>query len=184
MPGSVSLHPSSVTRISMNALRCTVGVTAHNEEANIGKLLDGLLEQELYAVQISEIVVVASGCEDRTEEIVRAYAARDPRIRLIVQAAREGKSAAVNLIVREAREAIVVIESGDTLPRRGSERRQHERHHQHDGDHGQEGEAAKPVLVSPLGAASRPPSDRGSARHPPDGSGRGTGFQLAGHLSL
>src|SRR5207249_3357514 len=90
------------------------------EEANIGKLLDGLLEQELYAVQISEIVVVASGCEDRTEEIVRAYAARDPRIRLIVQAAREGKSAAVNLIVREAREAIVVIESGDTLPRRDS----------------------------------------------------------------
>jgi cellulose synthase/poly-beta-1,6-N-acetylglucosamine synthase-like glycosyltransferase len=104
----------------MSTLRCSVGVTAHNEEANIGKLLDALLEQELYAVEIAEIIVVASGCEDGTEAIVREYAEQDSRIRLIVQARREGKSAAVNEIVRAATEEIVVIESGDTLPRRDS----------------------------------------------------------------
>src|SRR5262245_45843355 len=120
MPASRSRHPSSIPRNGMSTLACTVGVTAHNEEANIGKLLDALLDQELYAVRMSEILVVASGCEDRTEAIVREYAERDPRIRLIVQAQREGKSAAVNLIAREAREPIVVIESGDTLPRRDS----------------------------------------------------------------
>lgn len=103
-----------------NILRCSVGITAHNEEKNIGKLLQALLDQELYSVEIAEIIVVASGCEDRTEEIVQEFARRDPRIRLISQPRREGKSAAVNLIVREAREAIVVIESGDTLPRHDS----------------------------------------------------------------
>lgn len=112
--------PARVEADILTILRCTVGVTAHNEESNIAKLLDALVDQELFAVEISQILVVASGCTDGTERIVQEYAARDPRIRLLVQARREGKSAAVNLIVREAQESIVVIESGDTLPRRDS----------------------------------------------------------------
>ncbi len=97
-------------------IRCSVGVTAHNEEANIGKLLQSLTEQELRNVEIAEIIVVASGCTDRTEDIVREWCQREPRVRLLVQKAREGKPAAVNLFLREAREDICVLESGDTLP--------------------------------------------------------------------
>jgi poly-beta-1,6-N-acetyl-D-glucosamine synthase len=97
-------------------IRCSVGVTAHNEEANIGQLLGAILKQELKQVEIGEIIVVASGCTDRTTEIVREFARRDPRIRLWEQLNREGKTAAINLFLQNAREDILVLESGDTVP--------------------------------------------------------------------
>ncbi len=97
-------------------IRVSVGITAHNEEANIGRLLDALLNQHLHEVEITEIIVVASGCTDRTEEIVREYMKKDPRIKLLVQERREGKTSAVNLFLQHAREEICVLESGDTLP--------------------------------------------------------------------
>jgi len=103
--------------LSRGKIRCSVGITAHNEEANIGALLDALLDQHLHDVEITEIIVVASGCTDRTVPIVQEYMARDPRIRLFVQERREGKTSAVNVFLRHAREEICVLESGDTLPR-------------------------------------------------------------------
>jgi cellulose synthase/poly-beta-1,6-N-acetylglucosamine synthase-like glycosyltransferase len=93
-----------------------VGVTAYNEEANIGPLLDALLNQHLHDVAITEIIVIASGCTDNTVPIVERYAAEKPLIRLIVQPRREGKTAAINLFLAHAREDICVLESGDTLP--------------------------------------------------------------------
>ncbi|MGC8879950.1 MAG: glycosyltransferase [Anaerolineae bacterium] len=97
-------------------IRCSVGITAHNEEANIGQLLEAMRNQRLRTVEISEIIVVASGCTDRTEEIVREHMACDPRIKLLVQEKREGKTSAVNLFLAHAKENICVLESGDTLP--------------------------------------------------------------------
>jgi len=97
-------------------LRCSVGVTAYNEEANIGHLLDALLNQHLYDVEITEIIVVASGCTDNTVSIVAQYAADNPAVRLINQPRREGKTAAINVFLAHAREEICVLESGDTLP--------------------------------------------------------------------
>lgn len=98
------------------SLYCSVGVTAYNEEANIGRLLEALLAQNLRTVVISEIIVIASGCTDNTVPIVESYLARDPRIKLLVQPQREGKTAAINLFLAHAHEAICVLESGDTLP--------------------------------------------------------------------
>ena len=98
-------------------IRCSVGITAYNEEANIGRLLQAILDQRLYEVEIAEIIVVASGCTDRTEEIVREYMPRDPRIQLYVQEKREGKTSAINVFLAHAQEQICVLESGDTLPR-------------------------------------------------------------------
>ena len=67
-------------------------------------------------VEISEIIVVASGLH-------RPHGADRPgmdeshaHIRLIVQEKREGKTAAVNLFLQAATEDICVLESGDTLP--------------------------------------------------------------------
>ncbi len=101
---------------SPTKIKCSVGITAYNEEANIGQLLQAMLDQRLYSVEISEIIVVASGCEDRTIDIVKEYMAKDPRIKLIVQECREGKTSAVNLFLQQAKEDICVLESGDTLP--------------------------------------------------------------------
>ena len=97
-------------------LRCSVGITAYNEEDNIAPLLDAILDQHLHDVEISEIVVVASGCTDNTVPIIREYAARDPRLKLIEQPERRGKTSAINLFLQAATEDIVVLESGDTLP--------------------------------------------------------------------
>jgi glycosyltransferase involved in cell wall biosynthesis len=97
-------------------LRCSVGVTAYNEEANIGPLLEALLNQHLHDVEIAEIVVVASGCTDGTVPIIERYAAENSIIHPIIQPAREGKTAAINLFLANAHEEICVLESGDTLP--------------------------------------------------------------------
>jgi len=98
------------------AIRCSVGITAHNEEANIGKLLEAIRSQRLHQAVITEIIVVASGCTDRTEDIVREQAAQDSRIQLFVQEKREGKTSAINVFLANATEKICVLESGDTLP--------------------------------------------------------------------
>jgi len=98
-------------------LRCSVGITAYNEEANIGKLLAAMLAQKLDQVAITEIIVVASGCTDNTVSIIQQYAAQDPRIKLIVQEKREGKTSAINQFLQAAQEDICVLQSGDTLPR-------------------------------------------------------------------
>lgn len=97
-------------------IRCSVGITAHNEEANIGRLLEAMLNQRLDQVEISEIIVVASGCTDSTCDIVRRFETREPRIKLLAQDEREGKVSAVNLFLKHAQEEICVLESGDTLP--------------------------------------------------------------------
>ncbi len=97
-------------------MRCSVGITAHNEEANIGRLLEAMLNQHLDQAEISEIIVVASGCTDSTCEIVRGFEAKDQRIKLVTQDTREGKVSAVNLFLEHAQEEICILESGDTLP--------------------------------------------------------------------
>lgn len=97
-------------------LVCSIGITAYNEEQNIGNLLEALLEQHLHRVEIAEIIIVASACTDRTVPIVQQYMARDPRVRLIEQPKREGKTSAINLFLAEAQSDICVLESGDTIP--------------------------------------------------------------------
>jgi len=67
--------------VAESRIRCSVGITACNEEANIGRLLEAMPIQLLDEVEIAEIIVVASECTDRTEEIVRehmAWTTKDP----------------------------------------------------------------------------------------------------------
>jgi len=101
-------------------ISCSVGIAAYNDEANIGKLLAAMLAQELHKVEITEIIVIASGCSDCTVPMIEEYLAKEPRIRLIVQETREGKTSAMNRFLQNAREDICVWESGDTLPRADS----------------------------------------------------------------
>jgi glycosyltransferase involved in cell wall biosynthesis len=97
-------------------LRCSIGVMAYNEEANIGRTLEALIGQRTTSCVIEEILVVASGCTDRTEEIVRDFRERDPRIRLISQPMREGKSSAVNVFLKNVKTGILVSVGADTIP--------------------------------------------------------------------
>jgi cellulose synthase/poly-beta-1,6-N-acetylglucosamine synthase-like glycosyltransferase len=101
-------HPMSIA--------CSMGIMAYNEEANIGRLLQAVISQRTAKVTLTEIVVVASGCTDRTESIVQDWATWDQRIRLVVQPQREGKASAINQFLPQAREKIVVLCSADLLP--------------------------------------------------------------------
>ncbi len=98
------------------SIPCSVGIMAHNEEANIGKLLEAVLNQRTSVAKISEIVVVASGCTDGTVPLVERWALLDSRIRLVTQARREGKSSAVNCFLARCREPVLVLCSADIVP--------------------------------------------------------------------
>ena len=68
----------------MKKISLSIGIPAHNEEANIGRLLENLLTQPLEDFLIlEEIIVVTSGCTDRTEKIVDKFAKKDERIKHI-----------------------------------------------------------------------------------------------------
>lgn len=99
-------------------IRCSIGVFAYNEEKNIRQILTALENQALDTVSIEEITVVSSNSTDRTDEIVQEYARRNPKIRLIVQPERRGKSSAINLFLKEAQGEVLVMESADTIPAR------------------------------------------------------------------
>ncbi len=97
-------------------INCSMGIMAHNEEANIGQLLEAVVSQRLKNVTLTEIVVVASGCTDNTEAIVLDWGRRDSRIRLITQEKRAGKAVAINEYLPKAKERIIVLCSADLLP--------------------------------------------------------------------
>jgi poly-beta-1,6-N-acetyl-D-glucosamine synthase len=99
---------------------CSVGIMAYNEEANIANAIESILEQPLVSARVSELIVVASGCTDRTAEIVAEIARRDPRVRLLEQEEREGKASAINLFIGAARSTVLVMVSADILVKEGS----------------------------------------------------------------
>jgi cellulose synthase/poly-beta-1,6-N-acetylglucosamine synthase-like glycosyltransferase len=93
----------------------TVGICAYNEESNIRKLLNNILfDQDLSPK--SEILVICSGCTDRTVEIVQHCHKKDSRIKTVVEKNREGKASAVNKILSNAKNDIILFISADTLP--------------------------------------------------------------------
>lgn len=98
----------------------SLGIMAYNEEANIGRLLRSVLSQRFNHGFLKEIYVVASGCTDGTEEIVREFMKQDKRIELLIQVKREGKASAINLFLSKASGDIFILESGDTVPEEGT----------------------------------------------------------------
>lgn len=89
----------------------TLLISAYNEEAIIARKLENSLA--LQYSQPIQILVVASGSDDRTPEIVRAYA--DRGVELIFTPAREGKMAAVSQGMRAARGEIVVFSDANNM---------------------------------------------------------------------
>jgi poly-beta-1,6-N-acetyl-D-glucosamine synthase len=95
---------------------CSVGIMAYNEEANIGRTIRAVLEQQGPTVRIEEVIVVASGCTDRTVPIVAEIARQEPRVRLCMQEKREGKASAINLFLKQAISRVVVLIGADVIP--------------------------------------------------------------------
>jgi cellulose synthase/poly-beta-1,6-N-acetylglucosamine synthase-like glycosyltransferase len=98
----------------------SVGICAYNEEKNIGNLLSFLQKLNLRKFKIIEIIVVASGCTDKTPEIVKAFGRKDKRIKLITERERRGKASAFNKIIQAYRGDILMNVDADCYPGKNS----------------------------------------------------------------
>jgi GT2 family glycosyltransferase len=99
--------------------KVAIGVTAHNEGHNIGRLLERL--RRVDAGPELRIIVVASGCTDNTLPVAERLAQQDPRVTIVADPERRGKAVAINQLLDAAGDAeIIVMESADTLPDPGA----------------------------------------------------------------
>ncbi len=96
-------------------MACAVGLMAYNEEANVAAALRSVLAQAGPHVRLHSVTVVASGCTDATVPRARVAAGRDPRVRVLEQARREGKATAITAFLDTVRDAdLVALVGADT----------------------------------------------------------------------
>ncbi len=90
----------------------TVIISAHNEVREIGATVRNKLAQDYPAGKL-DVIVVSDGSLDGTDEAVVAIG--DPRVRLVRQEPRQGKTSALNLAVPLARGEILVFSDANSL---------------------------------------------------------------------
>jgi glycosyltransferase involved in cell wall biosynthesis len=114
------LRPRPVRRAEITP-RVALVVSAHDEEAVIGRRVENLLELD-YPSERVEIVVASDGSADGTDGIVREIAAHEPRVRLLA-CPREGKVAAQHRAVRETSSDVLAFTDANTEWRRDALRK-------------------------------------------------------------
>lgn len=86
-------------------------VPAFNEEEMVGQCLDELRELDYPDL---EIIVAEDGSNDKTLRVVRSRLERDPRLRVVINEANEGKAMAMNDAIVVSHGEIIVIVDADT----------------------------------------------------------------------
>jgi len=103
--------------MELNQYDVSILIPCYNERKNLERLLNALIKQKVSPpFLIREIVVVASGCNDGSEEVVKRFIRRDKRVKLLTQPKRDGKASAINFFLKRNKSDIIVMESADTLP--------------------------------------------------------------------
>jgi poly-beta-1,6-N-acetyl-D-glucosamine synthase len=92
-----------------------VGVLVHNEEPTVEACLRAILAEQNGRTRVRSVLVIASGCTDKTEQIVRSVATEDHRLRLVLESQRSGKASALNILLRHSYEPFVVVLGGDVV---------------------------------------------------------------------
>lgn len=105
------LFPKSVKRADFEP-HVTVLITAYNEERDIRAKLENTLEID-YAPEKLEILVASDCSNDKTEEIVKEFAARG--VKLYRQTERLGKTMAQNAAVEQATGEIILFSDATTM---------------------------------------------------------------------
>jgi biofilm PGA synthesis N-glycosyltransferase PgaC len=116
MATNIVAQSSSMHEENEELIGCSIGIMAYNEEANIERTIRAVLEQYGPSIRINEVIVVASGCTDRTVSIVSEIAEQEARVHLFVQEKREGKASAINLFLQQATSPVVVLIGADVIP--------------------------------------------------------------------
>ncbi|RLB08883.1 MAG: glycosyltransferase family 2 protein [Deltaproteobacteria bacterium] len=90
----------------------TILIAAYNEERDIEATVCNKLEQD-YPPDLLEVIVISDGSTDKTDEIVNSI--EDPRVRLLRQEPRAGKTSALNMAVPHARGEILVFSDANSI---------------------------------------------------------------------
>lgn len=93
----------------------TIGISAHNEEANIAKLLDSVLSQKRDLFKLEKIIVACDGCTDKTAVIATKYAKSNKFIRVINDGKRLGKAERLNHFYKNNKSDIILILDADVV---------------------------------------------------------------------
>lgn len=96
--------------------RVTVITAAFNEAAHIEATVRNKLAQQ-YPTGLIDVIVVSDESSDGTDEIVQRIAAESGRVRLLRQQPRQGKTAGLNLAMREARGEVIVFADANSIYR-------------------------------------------------------------------
>lgn len=86
-------------------------VAAYNEADCIEEKIQNSLQQN-YPQHLLEIIIITDGSSDETPAIVASY---EPRVKLMHQPARMGKTAALNRAVAHARNEILIFSDANTM---------------------------------------------------------------------
>lgn len=101
----------SNSQVGRRTKSVTIGIPAYNEEANIGRILESVLNQVETGFKIDKVIVACDGCKDRTVEIVHSF--DDPRILLVEGKENRGLNYRHNQIMRMTTSDILVLINAD-----------------------------------------------------------------------
>jgi cellulose synthase/poly-beta-1,6-N-acetylglucosamine synthase-like glycosyltransferase len=91
----------------------SIAIAVHDGEGEIADRIADVLAQADGRIEIAEILVGSDGSVDRTDPIVREFAVRDPRIRLL-SLPRGGQSATQNALLAASSGDILVLTDAET----------------------------------------------------------------------
>ncbi len=91
----------------------TVIIPAFNEEKVISATIENKLAQS-YPTDKLSIIVVSDASEDNTDKLVLEIAAQNPRVELIRQTPRQGKTSGLNLAVEQIDSDIIVFSDANS----------------------------------------------------------------------
>lgn len=110
------LYTRRVRRDDAHTPRVTIITAAFNEQDHIGATIENKLRQD-YPPGLLDVIVVSDASVDGTDEIVRQIAAREPRVQLLRNEIRAGKTSGLNLAIPRARGEIVVFADANSIYR-------------------------------------------------------------------
>lgn len=108
--GDAAPQQAPAAAVSADSPLVTIGLPVYNGARSLSDALDSLLATQYPNV---ELVISDNASTDATPDICRAYAARDPRIRVVTQPVNRGALANFRAVLKEARGSYFMWASDD-----------------------------------------------------------------------
>ena len=96
--------------------RVTVVISAHNEAASIEATVRNKLRQD-YPPDLLDVLVASDGSTDGTDAILHRLVQEEPRVNFFRQEPRNGKTAALNSLIKRSQAEIIVFADANSMYR-------------------------------------------------------------------